>query len=93
MITTLKDGEGRIIAYLECWSVGESGQKMCHAKYGWTDDIWIHEDYRGLKTLRKLIRKTIERLPKLEKAYWRRHKYNGRTSKLHKRESLLRMEK
>ena len=43
---------------------------------------------RGNGMLRKLISKAVARLPELEKAYWRRHKHNGRVSKLYDRKSL-----
>lgn len=59
MITSLKDENDKIIAYIEWHVLGLDGQFKEQGEVISVQDLWIHDDYRGKNTLNKLI-KTVD---------------------------------
>ena len=91
MLTHLKDYNGKIIGYIESWQVAQSGYPKERGEYLWVHDLWIHEGLRGKGLIKKLIGKMLLRVPEVKFGYWVREKYNGRKSRLYKREEFKRL--
>jgi len=91
MISTSKDNEGRVIAYVEWRQVGQSGFDKLGGEYVWLQNLWIHEDYRGKKILQYLIADVLDKAPEAKYGYFTREKYGDRMSKSFKRESVERV--
>ena len=79
MVTSLKDEDGRIVAYAEWRLVGPSGYEMENGEYVWISDLWIHSDFERTKRINRLIDEVMMLVPMSAKyCYFTRHKYGGR---------------
>jgi hypothetical protein len=78
MVVTLKDLEGKIIAYCEYKIVGPSGYEIDNGEYIWVNDLWIYEDYRGKNTFNRIIDEILRKVPQAKYGYFKRGKYGGR---------------
>ena len=91
MVTSIKNNDGFVVAYIEAWPVGPSGFPKFEGEYLWVHDLWIHDTYRQNGMLQQLIWKMLGRVPYVEYGYWRRHKYNGRISKVYRKEQFTKL--
>ena len=92
MITTYKDNDGRVIAYMESRQVGQSGFDKFRGEYLWINDIWIHPEHKNAwEIYRQLMNQTLFKAMDAKWMYFRRQKYNGRVSKLYSREKLIKI--
>jgi len=80
LLTSLKDSEGKIIAYAEWRLVGPSGLETPAGKYVWINDCWVHKDYRGKHRINLLIDEVMRHVPNAEYCYFQRKDVN---EKLH----------
>ena len=78
MITSLKDEQGRIIAYAEWRLVGPSGYDVENGEYVWLSDLWIHQDFERTKRINRIIDEVMRIAKDAKWCYFKRHKYNGR---------------
>ena len=76
MITNLKDLSGRIVAYAEWRLVGPSGYEVPNGEYIWLNDIWIHEEYRNMGKLNKIIDEIMRLVPNAKYCYFQRKDIN-----------------
>jgi len=91
LISSIKDEEGKVIAYV-CWKqVGKSGFEKFQGEYVYLEDLWIHDAYRGKGLLQRLIADVLEKAPEAQYGYFTREKYGHRMSKLFKRSSVERI--
>lgn len=91
MITTSKDNDGRVIAYIEWRQVAKSGFDKIYGEYIWINDFWIHKDYRNGGIFRQLVNSILFKAPEALWCYFLREKYNGRKSKLYTRENFMKL--
>ena len=88
MIDTIKDKEGKCIAYCE-WSLRDSlGFEKKDGEYIWINDMWIHEKERGNGMIKKFITSIEPKVPSARHIYWKRDKHNGRLSQYTERQFL-----
>jgi len=78
MITSLKDGKGRIIAYCEWRLVGPSGYEMENGQYVWVNDCWVHSSYRYDHRINHLIDEVMQIVPSAKYCYFQRKNKNGK---------------
>src|SRR3990167_3871572 len=92
MITTSKDSEDRVIAYIESRVVGQSGIDKLGGEYLYIADLWIHDDYKNdWSVYRELMNETLRKAISANYIYFQRKKYCGRQSKNYNRESIMRL--
>lgn len=90
MISTVKDDNDRVVAYLEWRQVGQSGIDKFRGEYLWINDLWIHPDYNSRwDVYRDLMNQTLFKAMDTKWMYFRRQKYGGRVSRLYSRERLM----
>lgn len=78
MITSLKDNEGRIVAYCEWRLVGQSGLETPSGEYIWINDIWIHEYYRNKCYINRVIDEIMILVPQAKYCYFQRRDVNNK---------------
>ncbi len=78
MITSLKDEQGRVIAYAEWRLVGPSGYEVEDGEYVWLSDLWVHQDFERTKRINRIIDEVMRMVPNAKWCYFTRHKYTGR---------------
>lgn len=76
MISSLKDKEGRIIAYVEWRLVGQSGFDKQDGEYVYINDIWVHGDYRMKHLLNRMTDEVMRQVPTAKYCYFQRLKRN-----------------
>ena len=76
MITSLKDAEGRIIAYCEWRLVGQSGYETPNGEFIWVNDMWVHEDYRFKNRVNRIIDEIMRLVPQAKYCYFERKAKN-----------------
>lgn len=76
MVTSLKDTEGRIIAFCEWRLVGQSGYEVPNGEYVWVNDCWVHEDYRMEKRINRIIDEIMRAVPQAKYCYFQRKNKN-----------------
>ena len=82
MIATLKDEQGKVIAYAEYNIVDIKGNYTLHGDYCFIFDVWIHDNYRKQTGLFKnWLRKERNKHPYVTYIYWTRGKYKNKMSK------------
>lgn len=91
MISTSKDNDGKVLAYIEWRLVGQSGFDKLNGEYVWINDFWIHEDYRNGYLFRDLVNKILFNAPNARWCYFTRQKYGGRKSRLYTRERFMKL--
>ena len=91
MVSTVKDNNDRVIAFLEWRQVGQSGFDKLHGEYIWINHLWVHDDYKGYAIIKELIDDVLLKARMAKYAYFTRRKYQGRMSKLYKREDFSRL--
>lgn len=89
MVTSLKDDQGKIVAYAEWRLVGPSGYEVPNAEYIWVGDMWVHEDYRMMGFVNRLIDEMIRTVPQAKYGYFYRLRHNSKL-RLVKREYIER---
>lgn len=72
MITSLKDSEGKIIAYAEWRLVGQSGYEVPNGTYVWVNDMWCHEEYRFKNKVGRIVDEIMRSVPQAEYCYFQR---------------------
>lgn len=78
MITSLKDDDGKIIAYCEWRLVGPSGYEAENGTYVWVNDMWVHEAFRDTDKVRRIIDEIMRLVPQAKYCYFQRLKKNDR---------------
>lgn len=78
MITSLKDGDGKIIAYAEWRLVGPSGLEVPSGEYVWINDAWVHPDFRLTHRINRIIDEIMRLTPTARYGYFQRKDYNDR---------------
>ena len=78
MITSIKDDQNRIIAYVEWRLVGQSGFDKQDGEYVWINDCWVHQDYRMRDLLNRMTDEVMRQVPSARYCYFQRLKRNER---------------
>jgi len=93
MISTLKNTDGYIYAYVIWKTVCKEGTWEKHGEYIFVREMWIHKRFEGTETYKQLIH-LIDIHPNTVNAkwvYWKRTKYNERLSPTYSRDRLSKM--
>ncbi len=88
MISTIKDEQDRVIAYAEYSIVDIRGDYTLYGDYCFIFDVWVHDKYRRLGLLKRLLRENRNKHPYVTYIYWMRNKYKNRMSKYEVREVI-----
>jgi len=91
MVSVSKDDQGRVIGYIEWRQVGQSGFDKLRGEFIWINDFWIHPEYRNGYVFRQLVNMILFKAQDAKWCYFKREKYNGRMSKLYKREDFMKL--
>jgi hypothetical protein len=92
MITTAKNSEGFVTAYLACRQVGQSGIEKFRGEYLFISDLWIHSSHHNDWSIyRSLMHQALLRSKGVMWIYFERHKYNDRLSKLYTKEKIMKL--
>jgi len=86
MLETIKDNDGKVVAYCEWNLVDKKGHTDSQGKYVFVRDMWIHETIKGVKSIRDFIDMIGLRAPSAAWVYWERKKYGGRIKMVKRRE-------
>lgn len=78
MVTTLKNEDGYVIALCEWRLVGASGYEVPNGEYIWINDMWVHEDYRHIHKVNRIIDEIMCLVPEAKYAYFQRKNKNER---------------
>lgn len=78
MITSLKDSEGKIIAYCEWRLVGQSGLEVPCGEYVWINDCWIHPSVRFRGGVNRIIDELMREAPTANYGYFQRKDVNDK---------------
>ena len=78
MITSLKDNDGKIIAYCEWRLVGQSGQEVPSGEYIWLNDCWVHDGYRMTHRINRIIDEIMRLVPNAKYCYFQRKDVNNK---------------
>jgi len=89
MITSLKDSEGRIIAYCEWRLVGPSGLEVPSGEYIWVNDMWVHPAFRRAHKVNRIIDEIMRGCPQAKYCYFQRKDVSDRL-RLYTREQFER---
>lgn len=68
--------------------VGQSGFDKFQGEYIWINDLWVHPEYDGSTCIRQIIEDILSKALDAKFCYFTRQKYNGRMSRLWKRENF-----
>ena len=84
MISTLKNNDRYVFAYILWVTVDKEGKSDNAGDYLYISDLWIHPLCRRLESLRELIGMidSHEASQSAKWVYWKREKYGDRTSHL-----------
>jgi len=90
MISSIKNNDGCIVAYIEWYSLNPALLHDDHGNYLWVQDIWIHEKLRGKNIIRNLIDEILKSKYSnhIQFIRWRNDKHN-RVSKVYTIERFL----
>jgi hypothetical protein len=72
LLTSLKDNDGRIIAYCEWRLVGPSGQEVPSGEYVWVNDCWVHKEFRMTGRIERIIDEILRSVPQARYCYFQR---------------------
>lgn len=93
MLSTLKNSDEYIIAYLEWEIVNVQGQFEDEGEYCYIQDYWIHPNWQSENKiiLAELSKQVSEHSfsKNMKWVYWNREKYNYRKSKTYFKEKFL----
>lgn len=91
MVTTCRDEDGKIVAFIEWGEVAKSGMPKLDGEYVYVRHVWCHRTVPISVALKTLVPK-MDRLasPNVKWVYFARQKYYGRVSKRYTREEFLR---
>lgn len=78
MITTVKDSEGRVIAFCEWRLVGRDGLESSNGRYVWVNDCWVHEAFRNMSLVSRIIDDVMTAVPRAEYCYFQRKDVNDK---------------
>ena len=83
MISTLKNNERFVFAYILWETVDQLGNQDPKGEYLYISDLWIHPTCRRLTALKELIKiiDSNEASQSAKWVYWKREKYGDRFSK------------
>lgn len=92
MITTLKNDEGLIYAYMEWLVVDENGQQNSKGHYLYVIDSWIHEKYRDGRVFQRLQLEVLEdeATQGTTEVYWENRKRGDRPVEIISKERIKR---
>ena len=76
MISSIKDPEGKIIAYCEYRLVGQSGYETPNGDHIWVNDVWIHHEYRFKGNMNRIIDNIMVSFPQANYGYFQRKDVN-----------------
>lgn len=76
MITSLKDTDGRIVAYCEWRLVGPSGYECENGEYIFVNDCWVHEGFRMKNRINRIIDEIMRLVPQAKYCYFQRKSKN-----------------
>lgn len=92
MISTVKDLDDRVIAYMESRVVGQSGFDKLEGEYLYIADLWIHDSRENdWSIFRELVRDAFRKAKSVEWIYFTRRKYGGRQSKNYSKERIMKL--
>jgi len=92
LISTSKDINNKVIAYLESRVVGQSGFDKLYGEYLYIADLWIHEDYNSdWSIFRELMNDAFRKAQSVKWIYFQRKKYGGRQSKNYSRSTIMKL--
>ena len=80
MVESIKDNDGKIVAYCEWVLLDKNGQFKDKGEYIWINDLWIHKDHRRNGMIKKFTELIEPKVPSARYIYWKRHKYEDRMS-------------
>jgi len=79
MVTTVKDGQDRVIAFLEWNIVGPSGYEVLNGEYIFIKNFWITPSCRGDNSIfRSLVSQVLRKGLSAKFGYFTRKKYGGK---------------
>ncbi len=90
MVSTLKNSDGLVYAYMAWRIVDEKGYANNSGHYLYIVDTWIHDSYRKNRTLKNLFLQ-LDRDPRVKDVagiYWENLKRNERLTPLYQRSKL-----
>ena len=76
MVTTLKDTDGKIIAFCEWRLVGRSGNEVPSGEYVWINDCWVHPSMRFAGKIGRIFHEVLESAPSAKYGYFQRKNVN-----------------
>lgn len=76
MITSLKDSDGKIVAYCEWRLVGPSGYEVPNGEYVYVSDLWVHKMFRFSDRIGRIIDEILRQSPTARFCYFQRLKHN-----------------
>jgi len=92
MISTYKDTEDRVLAYLESRVVGQSGFDKLEGEYLYIADLWIHPSHQNdWSIFRDLMSDALIKARSVKWIYFTRKKYGDRMSKSYTKERILKL--
>lgn len=92
MISTSKDTQDRIIAYMEFRVVGQSGFDKLNGEFIYIVDLWIHNSHKNdWSIFRELMNDVLRKAWSVEWIYFQRKKYDGKQSKNYSREQIMKL--
>jgi|SRR3990167_3887419 len=92
MITTVKNENRFVIAYMEARVVGQSGFDKLYGEYLYIADLWIHESHKNdWSIFRELMNKTFRKAWSVKWIYFQRRKYGGKQSKNYSRSQIMKL--
>ena len=89
MITSLKDTDGKIVAYCEWRLVGNSGLEVPSGEYIWVNDMWVHPAFRNHGKVNRIIDEIMRDYPQAKYCYFQRKDVSDRL-RLYTREQFER---
>lgn len=93
MISSLKNGNGFIYAYIEWEILDAFGQFKDFGEYIYIQNLWVHENFQNSRAIKELIG-LIDSHPFAKNSdyvYWNNLKHNDRLTKPFRRERLAKM--
>lgn len=78
MLTSLKDNDGKIIAFTEWTLVGPSGYESESGEYIYIREIWVWPGVRNEGKIGRMIDEIMRNCPQAKHGYFNREKYEGR---------------
>jgi len=92
LISTVKNNDGLVIAYMETRVVGQSGFDKLMGEYLYVADLWIHDSYSNdWSIFRELTMDALRKAKSVKHIYFQRKKYGGKQSKNYSKEVIMKL--